>query len=354
MSLGAFASGEPAVRELLASSYGLAPDRVVSVGLLEASVMNPNYVVVVAGEVDPAAGEDWCLAGRRLVVRCFRRNRDRARVDFQMHLHEALRAAGFPVASVRPNVLGHRLTWRGGLAWAVYDWVDGEAYDFSRLDQVRASAALLAEVHGFLQGCGVPGYVEPPGFIPYAAWAAAGGRLLTEAFAEDWAAPLTPAERVTLLEAQRYMVARLPARAYAALPRQLVWGDFHGRNLKYDGPVVTGMFDLDVVRWESPMYDLATGIYMFGRKSRLEPEIRLEFAAELVRAYAERRPLTRAEAAAVLPLLVHRYAPDIIETDYIPPGSNLLREMRRSAGIMGAVLRAAGPLESVLGEVAAA
>ncbi|MHB8756879.1 MAG: phosphotransferase enzyme family protein [Bacillota bacterium] len=351
------AGDEAAVRDLLVSCYGLAPEQLTSVDLLEASVMNPNYVVAVTGAGRHAGNGGRDAAGgaapaSRLVVRCFRRNRDRTRVEFQMRLHEALREAGFPVARVRLNERGQRLNFRDGRAWAVYEWVDGEDHDYGRLDQVRASATLLAELHDFLGRAVIPGYVEPPGFIPYAAWAAAGRLLLTQAFAEDWAKPLTDAERATMLDAHRYMVDRLPARAYAALPKQLVWGDFHGRNLKYDGAVVTGLFDLDVVRWESPLYDLATGLYMFGRTSRADPAIRLDHAAELIRAYAARRPLTGLQASVVLPLLVHRYAPDIIETDFIPPGSDLLREIQRSARILGAMLTVAEPLEAILAEAA--
>ncbi len=356
MGQSPLAGDEAAVRELLASSYGLAPERLASVDLLEASVMNPNYVVTVAGGGRAGNGGRDAAGGavpaELLVVRCFRRNRDRPRIEFQMRLHEALREAGFPVARVRLNERGQRLTLHGGRAWAVYDWVAGDDHDYGRLDQVRASARLLAELHDFLGRAVVAGYVEPPGFIPYPAWAAAGRLLLTEAFTEDWARPLSDAERATMLDAHRYMIERLPARAYAALPKQLVWGDFHGRNLKYDGAVVTGLFDLDVVRWESPLYDLATGIYMFGRTSRADPTIRLDHVAELIRAYAARRPLTEMQAAAVLPLLVHRYAPDIIETDFIPPGSDLLHEIQRSARILGAMLRVAEPLEAILVEAA--
>ncbi len=302
--------------------------------------MNFNWSVRVA--VPPGSGEE------RLAVRCFTRNPDPARVTFQMRLHLAMEAACLPVPGVVSSFSGGPVTEFGGRRWAVYGWVDGDEHDYADLPQARAAFDLLAELHLGLAGAAIPGYVEPEGAWPYPAWVREGERLIRESLAGEWAAALGPHDKDVAISAQRRLAADLPAEDYELLPKQYVWGDFHGRNMKFRGTTVTGIFDLDVARWESPMFDLATGLYMFGRKGRGVPQIRLAVAKELVVAYTARRPISPAEARAVVPLLIFRYVTDVPRPYPLPLGVEPIQEVRKSLRILGAVLEAADALTGLL------
>jgi len=266
-----------------------------------------------------------------------------------MRLHLAMERAGLPVPGVVPSFAGEPVTEFAGGRWAVYRWVDGDEHDYSDLPQARAAFDLLAELHLRLAGVGIPGYVEPEGAWSYPTWAREGGRLIRESLAGEWAAALGPQEKEVAVSAQERLAADLPAEDYELLPKQYVWGDFHGRNMKFRAAVVTGIFDLDVARWESPMFDLGTGLYMFGRKGRSLPEIRVDVAGSLVSTYVSRRPITPLEARAVLPLLIYRYITDIHQPYPLPLGLEPVQEVRRSLRVLRAVLEAADELKRLLG-----
>ncbi len=267
---------------------------------------------------------------------------------FQMRLHSAMEGAGLPVPAVVPSLAREPITEFAGGRWAVYCWVDGDEHDYSDLPQARAAFDLLAELHLRLAGVGIPGYVETEGAWPYPTWAREGGRLIQESLAGEWAAALGPREKELAVSAQERLASGLPAEDHGLLPKQYVWGDFHGRNMKFRGAAVTGIFDLDVARWESPMFDLGTGLFMFGRKERSLPEIRMDVAGSLLSTYVSRRPITALEARAVLPLLIYRYITDVHQPYPLPLGVEPVQAVRKSIRILGAVLEAADDLTEIL------
>jgi homoserine kinase type II len=334
-----FGLTEDDARECLSAAYGLGPSEVASVSLLDGSVMNPNWVVALRD-------------GQRVVARCFLRNQDPARLAFQMRFHAVLAKAGLPVPVVLPDRDGHPLTSHAGRHWAVYAWVDGEDYDYGRADQREAAGRLLADLHLALGGKDLPGYVVPAGYGSYSDWAERGGDLMAEAFSRAWAASLSDDDKAFALDLQRWLVQALPARDWERLPKQFVWSDFHGRNLKFQGARVTGLFDFDVAHWESPMFDLGTGLYMLGREARGAFPIRLEAAADVIRGYTARLPISRAEAGAAVPLLVFRYISEVEQPFPVPPGVEPARHVARAIRVLRVIHEAIPGLTALLAATA--
>ena len=112
-----------------------ALDRPLLVGAFDASTRNDNLRIVDAG-------------GRRFVLRRHRRNRDPERVRFQIRFQRHLEAHGFPTAPIvdsrtaAPVVLDAE-----DLPWTLFEFVEGEHFDFSRLEQAREAGHRLAEFH---------------------------------------------------------------------------------------------------------------------------------------------------------------------------------------------------------------
>jgi len=328
----AFQVGDSTVLELLDKSYGIRSPR--SLSLLSGSVMNPNWSV----ETDSG----------RYVVRCFVRNRDRARISFQMAYHMALARMGFPVPRVIPNGENGVVTLHSGETWVLYEWIDGADYDYESPRQLEASGRLLGNLHTNLEHICLTGYVEPAGFPPYSGWADNGEMLLQESLRDGTRLGLSSDDATFALKTQRWMAQTLSAADYEELPKLFIWGDFHGRNMKFRDEQIVGLFDFDVVRWETPAYDLGSGAFMFCRRSRSDPTIRLDAVDRLVRAYALERPVGQPEAVAALPLLIYRYITDLYLPDPLPPGSDVSTQARKAIRILRAVWEVRRPVMKLL------
>ncbi|MDQ7794094.1 MAG: phosphotransferase [bacterium] len=318
----AFPVTDATARDLLDQEYGISGQ--VRVSPLPGSVMNPNWVLEVAGS-------------ERLVVRCFLRNRNPARLGFQMAFHQTLAGLGFPVPAILANCRGDSLSAHAGFLWAVYAWVDGEEYDYNSQGQLDSAGTLLGTLHAGLAGAEIPGYVEPSGFPRYAEWSERGEDLLRGSLSGTGSSPLPPEDVEFALAVQRWMAGTLGAAGYGTLPKQFVWGDVHGRNLKFRNDQIVGLLDFDVVRWESPAYDVGSAVYMLCRRSRSDLTIRLDAVSRLVQAYARSRPLSAAEARAVLPLLIYRYITDLHVPGPLPLRSDPGAEARKAIRILRAL-----------------
>lgn len=329
----AFHIKDATVLSLLDREYDIRG--LVGVSQLPGSVMNPNWTLE-------------SVNSRRHVVRCFLRNRDPARLVFQMAFHRSLAEMGFPVPRIVVNRRGESLTLHAGLSWAVYAWVDGDDYDYNSPGQLDAAGRLLGNLHTRLEQVEIPGYVEPAGFPPYPLWAGCGEALIRGSLRCVKAFDLPPEDIDFALDVQRWMAETLGAVDYGALRKQFVWGDFHGRNLKFRGERIVGLFDFDVVRWESPAYDVGSGVFMFCRRSRTDPTLRPDAVTRLIRSYTRNRALSAPEARAILPLLIYRYITDLALPDPLPPGSDAFAEARKAIRILRAVWEAREPLGELL------
>ena len=117
------------------SILGMYPIRQASaVGLMEASNRNENYLVADEG-------------GRQYVLRRYRRNRELARVAFQLRFQKHLLANGFPTAPIVLTKEGTDFVVHDDIPWALFGFIEGSEYDFERMGQVAQAARRLAEFH---------------------------------------------------------------------------------------------------------------------------------------------------------------------------------------------------------------
>jgi homoserine kinase type II len=90
-----------------------------------------------------------------------------------------------------------------------------------------------------------------------------------------------------------------PVERLDALPSGWLHGDYHGRNMTFDGDQVAGVFDFDDVDRGPYVFDLAAGLVKFGREARSSLRIRGDFARRFVDGYDAVRPISRGERAAL-------------------------------------------------------
>lgn len=308
-------------------------------GLIESSTRNDNAVVLDG-------------RGRRFVLRRFRRNADVERVRFQLRFQRHLEAAGVPVPAIVLDRDGADLVVdEEGWPWVLFAFVEGDEFDFERVEQARAAGELLASVHR--AGASFAEAERP--FELAVRWRrfVAEPRALTEEMRATWPDAGLGAD----LEAYRVRLEvlgrTLPAAVFDALPSGWTHGDYHGRNLLYRGDAVAGLLDFDKVERSPLTMDVGRGIASFGRSQRGTLDVRVDFARAFLEGYETWRTLERAEFEAM---------PVIHELDAAPwaaivamlvregaaPASAVrgdLEGMRRAsvqAGAMRAVLRELG------------
>lgn len=101
---------------------------------------------------------------------------------------------------------------------------------------------------------------------------------------------------------------------YAALPKIVVFGDFHLGNLKFKDNKVTAMYDFDWVKWDARAYDVAYAIYytcgVWGEKG--ENAIDVNKALEFFKAY-QKTFIEKGEANASLNEMEIKALPALIK-----------------------------------------
>jgi Ser/Thr protein kinase RdoA (MazF antagonist) len=255
-------------------------------------------------EFESYGNDNWLVEearGRRYVLRCHHLNADPARIEFQLDLQQHIAAQGIPTTSVVRRASGERIAFdEGGTPWVLFDVIEGDEYDFSRLEQAVDAARTLARFHlateTFVAEAAGPEYKAP--FRDCWENAERDLRELEAMFTPDAAGDLA-----CLAECWNDTLAALPPDHLAALPAGWIHGDYHGRNLVFDGDSVAGVFDFDDVDRGPYACDLAGAVLKFARVSRGSVHLRPDVARIFVEAYAAVRPLTPPERAA-LPVLL--------------------------------------------------
>lgn len=114
------------------SRFPLLEPRVI--GSLPASTRNDNSLVEGG-------------LGERSVLRRYRRNPQRERIEFQLRFQQNLLRRGFPTSRVVGTATGERMLVLGRDFWALFTYVDGAEYDYRSEAQVREAARWLARFH---------------------------------------------------------------------------------------------------------------------------------------------------------------------------------------------------------------
>jgi len=263
------------------SRYPLPNARVLDV--LQASKRNDNFMV-----------ED--ASGHRYVLRRYRRNNHEARVRFQLNFQQHLESSGFPTAKIMKTVSDDVLVVEEGAPWALFTFIEGTEYDFSRVEQVVEAARRLAQFHAVAES-----FPHPEVVITYSQmpdwWTDAEKEIHT--LDEFFAGMGVDSELARVREFVAELLHEWPRERNAALRPTWVHGDYHGRNMVFVGDEVRGLFDFDVVHRGFRVEDIYMAIFMFGRQYRGSHVIRPDVAKAFLEEYARNTDLRQEELEAL-------------------------------------------------------
>jgi homoserine kinase type II len=257
-----------------------------SVVRMEAGYRNDNYLV-----------ED--AAGRRYVLRRYRRNPHRARMLFQLDFQRALRRLGYPTSDIVALSSGDAIVRSASGPWVLFSHVEGSEYDFSRMGQGAEAGRRLAEFQTVTAQIDLdePRLDINPDFRRW--WTNPDDELaaLERTFSGDDVA----GEFAYLRSWHTDLLRTWPLARLDALPQGWVHSDFHGRNMVFAGDELRGLFDFDPLHRGYLVEDVAHALVFFARERRGSTQVRLrpEAARIFLDAYCGVRPLSAEERAAV-------------------------------------------------------
>lgn len=277
----------------------------VVAGKHEAGFMNDNWLVA-----DRATGE-------RYVLRSYQRVRDTRRIAFQLAFQEHLLAGGFPTAPVVRTREGRSLAVVDGLHWSLFGLVEGQEFDFSPA-QAREAGRRLAQFEAVAAGYAGP-LVEPPA-VEVATWLAPVSShvwrsdMLSDEH-EQRLRQLNPgtefADDVDCFGAWRRDAAQAwPPERVAALPEAWLHGDYHGRNMAFQGNELAGLFDFDFVTRGPRVFDISRGIFNFGREYRGSKTLREDACRAFLDGFESLAPLSDEERRSLSFMAVLNWIPD--------------------------------------------
>lgn len=269
--------------EAVLSEYQLRGATVAST--VETGRRNHSYVVEDAN-------------GVRFVLRRYRRNPIEARVIFQLRFQQELSGRGFPTAEVIQTRTGELLVHAASSLWALFSYVEGQGYDFTRLDQAGEAGRRLAQFHLVTQDIEmeeVPLEINSSIRRFWTHWEIDLDELRAEFRGEDIEEQLT-----SLRHFRDELVSRLPLDRFDTLASGWAHGDYHGLNIVFAGTELRGLFDFDALNRGRYVEDIGYGLFMFGRESRGSRKIRPDAARAFIDAYYRVRPVSHGEREAVL------------------------------------------------------
>jgi Ser/Thr protein kinase RdoA (MazF antagonist) len=231
-------------------------------------------------------------AGRRYVLRRYRRNPDERRIRFQLAFQRELLRRRYPTSEIVDSAAGPLVRAGSGI-WVLFTYVEGSAYDYDSMAQVAEAGRRLAQFHLLTADIDledVPLEVNPDA----RGWLTHGEERL--AALDTLCAGLGVDEQLAFLRAWlRELVAAVPLATFDALPGGWVHADFHGRNMVFAGDALAGLFDFDPLyrgRW---LEDVAMSLFRFAREARQSFNIRQDAARLFLAEYERARPLTTDE-----------------------------------------------------------
>jgi Ser/Thr protein kinase RdoA (MazF antagonist) len=276
-------------------------------GRHDAGIINDNLLVVDS-------------PGKRYLLRGYRRVRDPERVLFQLRFQEHLSRQGFPTASVVEARNGELVVAEGGVPWSLHEFVEGDEFDFSRLPQAVEAGRRLAQFHTV--SAGYAGRVAPAteGEWDFSSLSVTASSRVSqhpvlqegheERLRELFPEPEFEPDLDVFAGWRRKASAEWPGHRVAALPHSWLHCDYHGRNMVFRGDVMAGLFDFDYLTRGPRTFDLARGLFNFGRERRGSRTLRDEFCRAFLDGYESGAPLTGEERRALGFMAVLNWAPD--------------------------------------------
>ncbi|OGO51176.1 MAG: hypothetical protein A2148_08870 [Chloroflexi bacterium RBG_16_68_14] len=265
-----------------------------ALGPMEASKRNDNFLV-----------ED--AMGQRYVLRRYRRNPDERRIAFQLRFQQELRRRGFPTADVLETAAGDLLLIEAGNSWALFTYVEGDEFDFTRMGQVAEAGRRLAQFHTVTDSIELEEVTIPHNPTARRWWTH--GEEELAALEAMFRGEGVEDELTFLCEWRASLVREWPLVRLDILPSGWIHSDFHGRNVVFVGDELRGLFDFDPLHRGFWVEDVAHALFMFGRESRGSRRIRPQAARLFLHEYHRARPLLDDERAALPMMAVLVWSP---------------------------------------------
>lgn len=206
---------------------------------------------------------------------------------------------GLPVSAPVPALDGAAQVSVDGVSLGVQRVVPGALLDVGDLAQVHATGAALARLHLAL--------ARYPGSVPAEPQPALRDRVT------GWLAVAPAHLTAAAVEALRSLVGVVPDGEPAT---QLVHGDVRSANVLCDGVEVTALLDLEEVRTDHAVVELARTAVLLGTRFHDWAPVNDGVRAALLAGYASVRPLTPLEAAWWDALVLWQ------ALDMVPPGDD--------------------------------
>ena len=266
--------------------------------------------------------DNWLVEGRgaKFILRAYRRVREPERVLFQLRFQEHLRERGYPTAEVIRTADGELFRTLTGVPWALFALVEGEEYDYSRPQQAFEAGRRLAQFHEVAASYDGALAPVPPGEVDFTPLIAPPSShiwrdsVLSDAHEERlrhlFPGPEQADDLAAFADWRCRAAAAWPGIRIAALPCAWLHCDYHGRNMLFHGDEMTGLFDFDFVTEGPRTFDVARGIFNFGRERRGSRTIRPDFCRTFLDGYGAHSPLTPEEDRSLGFMAVLNWCPD--------------------------------------------
>ena len=309
-----------------------ALDRPRRAGAFEASTRNDNWRILDAG-------------GRQFVLRRYRRNRDPERARFQVRFQRHLESYRFPSApAVDARTADPVVVDEEGCPWTLFEFLDGQHFDFSRPQQAREAGRRLAEFHDLADrfvGAATASLLEDD----VRRFVAAPREIVDELRADYGTPPLEPELRDFQRRLEAIAASLHPDRL-DALPAGWLHNDYHGRNTLFRGDAMVALLDFDKLERGPRASDVVRGVLSFARERRGSRVLRPGFARAFLAGYRERRALSPEELAAMPALAELAFAPfaaicRMRQANHEDPVAHIRSDLQnmRGAETQGAALR---------------
>lgn len=209
---------------------------------------------------------------------------------------------GIPVNEILSDNNGNRIISSNSGSWMLKKYLNGTLFTMNSYSQIKSAAIMLAKIHR------IPFENTQYNFIsdhdPY--------HWLT-----NFSGEIKLLENEVIESASLYSIKRIldtientyTIKEYFELPRAVVHGDYHGRNLLFENNKISGVLDFDTTGISAKVVDVAEGAFLMGRIKNGGYEFNIKAVREFLVNYEKNITMTEEEARAIKVIFKIRMIP---------------------------------------------
>jgi Ser/Thr protein kinase RdoA (MazF antagonist) len=273
-------------------------DRGVGDGQPPAGLLRAGGLEVLPGDVRPREGRAW-LVGWHGTLAVLRQSSGSAQSMRWLHAFLArLAGRGFPSPCPLPVFGGRSHLTTAGMVWEVVSYLPGQVVGWADEPPLEEIGALMGRYHAAARQTGVTG--QRPGELPLARVPAV---LLS---GQPERAGIAPGRVSAIRRLARRLDRDLRQASHLTGERLVIHGDFTSHNVIATGtpPHACGVIDFAGAHAETPLADIAYGLWRSGRPRQEAQHLDLDRARRFLRGYADTSPVS-ASQAGVIPVYMY-------------------------------------------------